>query len=193
MSEGRVAPAVRQLISKISELQRTIKSVELCPMFIPNTNEHIERYAPHINKKKDTKSFTCDITEDVVEKIMLITDVDVKWKLLLLMGIGVFASHKSIDYMEIMKELAYKKKLFLIIATTDFIYGTNYQFCHSYISKDLEDMSQEKLIQAMGRVGRRNMQYDYTIRFRDNNLIKKLFFNESNKPEVMNMKRLFRS
>ena len=193
MSEGRVAPSVRQLMSKITELQRTIKSVELCPMFIPNTTEHIERYAPDINIKKGTRPFTCDITEDVVEKIMLITDVDVKWKLLLLMGIGVFASHKSIDYMEIMKELAYKKKLFLIIATSDFIYGTNYQFCHSYISKDLGEMSQEKLIQAMGRVGRRNMQYDYTIRFRDNNLIKKLFFNESNKPEVMNMKRLFRS
>ena len=124
---------------------------------------------------------------------MLINDVDVKWKMLLLMGIGVFASHKSIDYIEVMKELAYQKKLFLIIATSDFIYGTNYQFCHSYISKDLGEMSQEKLIQAMGRVGRRNMQYDYTIRFRDNNLIRKLFFHENNKPEVMNMKRLFNS
>ena len=39
-----------------------------------------------------------------------------------------------------MKELAYQKKLFLIIATSDFIYGTNYQFCHSYISKDLGEM-----------------------------------------------------
>ena len=193
MSDGRVAPAVRQLMNKITELQRTVKSVELCPMFVPNTNEHIERYASHINIKKSTRPFSCDITEDIVEKIMLINDVDVKWKLLLLMGIGVFTAHKSVDYMEIMKELAYQKKLFLIIATSDFIYGTNYQFCHSYISKDLGDMSQEKLIQAMGRVGRRNMQYDYTIRFRDNNLIRKLFFHESNKPEVMNIKRLFNS
>jgi len=193
MSDGRVAPAVRQLMNKITELQRTVKSVELCPMFVPNTNEHRERYASHINIKKSTRPFSCDITEDIVEKIMLINDVDVKWKLLLLMGIGVFTAHKSVDYMEIMKELAYQKKLFLIIATSDFIYGTNYQFCHSYISKDLGDMSQEKLIQAMGRVGRRNMQYDYTIRFRDNNLIRKLFFHESNKPEVMNMKRLFNS
>lgn len=193
MSEGRVAPAVKQLMNKITELQRTIKSVELCPMFVPNTNEHLERYASQESIKKGTRPFTCDITEDIVEKIMLINDVDVKWKMLLLMGIGVFASHKSIDYIEVMKELAYQKKLFLIIATSDFIYGTNYQFCHSYISKDLGEMSQEKLIQAMGRVGRRNMQYDYTIRFRDNNLIRKLFFHENNKPEVMNMKRLFNS
>ena len=92
-----------------------------------------------------------------------------------------------------MKELAHGKKLFMIIASSDFIYGTNYQFCHSYISKDLGYMSQEKLIQAMGRVGRRNLQYDYTIRFRDNELIKKLFTNDSDKPEVLKMRRLFNS
>ena len=192
MSDGRVPAAVKQLMTKVSELQRNIKSVKLCPMFVPNTNEHIERYT---NKriKKGTKPFTCDITEDIVEKIMLINDVDIKWKLLLLMGIGVFVTHKSVDYMEVMKELAHGKKLFMIIASSDFIYGTNYQFCHSYISKDLGYMSQEKLIQAMGRVGRRNLQYDYTIRFRDNELIKKLFTNDSDKPEVLNMRRLFNS
>ena len=52
-------------------------------------------------------------------------------------------------------------------------------------------MSQEKCIQAMGRVGRMNIQQDYTIRFRDNDLIKKLFVNEEDKPEVLNMKKLF--
>ena len=79
----------------------------------------------------------------------------------------------------------------MIIASSDFIYGTNYQFCHSYISKDLGYMSQEKLVQAMGRVGRANLQSDYTIRFRENELIKKLFHKEYNKPEVVNMCRLF--
>ena len=190
ISEGRVAPAVRQLMNKIADLQRNVKSVELCPMFVPNTQEHIERYSS-LNLKKGTNPFTCDITDDIVEKIMLINDVDVKWKMLLLMGIGVFVTHKSVDYMEVMKELAHKKKLFMIIASSDFIYGTNYQFCHSYIGKDLGNMSQEKLIQAMGRVGRRNMQYDYSIRFRENRLIQKLFHDEKNKPEVVNMQRLF--
>lgn len=190
ISEGRVAPAVRQLMTKIAELQRNVKSVELCSLFVPNTTEHIERYSPR-NLKKGTNPFTCDIADDIVERIMLINDVDVKWKMLLLMGIGVFVTHKSVDYMEVMKELAHKKKLFMIIASSDFIYGTNYQFCHSYISKDLGYMSQEKLIQAMGRVGRRNMQYDYTIRFRENLLIHKLFHDEKDKPEVINMQRLF--
>jgi hypothetical protein len=54
-------------------------------------------------------------------------------------------------------------------------------------------MSQEKCIQAMGRVGRNKLQQDYTIRFRDNTLIYKLFQREENKPEVANMNRLFNS
>lgn len=192
ISEGRVAPAMKQVMTKIAELQRNVKCVELCPMFVPNTSEHIERYA-QASLKKSTKPFSCDITEEIVERIMLIRDVDTKWKMLLLMGIGVFVAHKSVDYMEIMKELAHKQKLYMIIASSDFIYGTNYQFCHSYISKDLGYMSQEKCIQAMGRVGRRNLQFDYTIRFRENELIKKIFYNEENKPEVINMQRLFNS
>ena len=92
-----------------------------------------------------------------------------------------------------MKTLADEKKLFMIVATTDYIYGTNYQFCHEYISKDLADMSQEKILQALGRVGRRNIQQDYTVRFRDDNIIKKILLPEENKPEVKNMCELFNS
>ena len=199
MSEGRVAPAMKQLIEKINEAQRCVKSVELASIFVPNTDEHLERYAnkrhktivSNIKKGTNSKPFTCDISDDIVEKIMLINDVDSKWKMLLLMGIGVFVSHTSADYTEIMKTLAQRQKLYMIIASSDFIYGTNYQFCHSYISKDLGYMSQEKLVQAMGRVGRANLQSDYTIRFRENELIKKLFHKEYNKPEVVNMRTLF--
>ena len=34
-----------------------------------------------------------------------------------------------------MKRLADEQKLYLIIASSDYIYGTNYQFCHGYLSK----------------------------------------------------------
>lgn len=192
MSDGRVAPAMKQLMTKITDMQKCVRNVELNPMFVPNTQEHIERYT-NIKTKNSGKPFTCDITEDIVEKIMLINDVDTKWKMLLLMGIGVFATHKSVNYMEVMKELAQTQRLFMIIASSDFIYGTNYQFCHSYISKDLNTMSQEKCIQAMGRVGRTSLQYDYSIRFRDNVLIRNLFHTEENKPEVRNMNKLLSS
>jgi hypothetical protein len=36
-----------------------------------------------------------------------------------------------------MKKLADEQKLYMIIASSDYIYGTNYQFCHGFLSKDL--------------------------------------------------------
>ena len=52
-------------------------------------------------------------------------------------------------------------------------------------------MTQEKMIQAFGRVGRQNNQLDYTIRIRDVKLVEKLFLPEENKIEVINMNQLF--
>jgi hypothetical protein len=78
----------------------------------------------------------------------------------------------------------------MIIADSDYIYGTNYQFCHGYLSKDLA-LTQEKIIQALGRIGRNNIQQQYSVRFRDDEQIKKLFYEEEDKMEVRNMNRLF--
>ena len=153
--------------------------------------EHLKRFVPKCEHKD--RVFKPNVTEDAVEKIMLIDDVDDHWKLLLMMGIGVFASHESDRYTEVMKQLAQEQKLYLIIASTDYIYGTNYQFCHGYIGKDLGEMSQEKAIQAMGRVGRNKLQFQYSMRFRDNDIICKLFEHDDNKPEVRNMAILFNS
>ena len=118
-------------------------------------------------------------------------EVEANWKVLLLMGIGVFAKHTNIDYVAIMKELAVHQKLYLIIASTDYIYGTNYQFCHGYIGKDLESLSQEKLIQAFGRVGRSNTRQDYSLRLRSFEMINTLFQEATDKIEVRNMNMLF--
>ena len=52
-------------------------------------------------------------------------------------------------------------------------------------------MTQEKMIQAFGRVGRRSSQNNYTLRIRDSELIIKLYTKDDNKPEVRNMNRLF--
>ena len=121
---------------------------------------------------------------------MMLDDVENSWKVLLLMGIGVFTNHESIAYTEIMKSLADQQKLYIIIASSDYIYGTNYQFCHGYLSKDM-NLTQEKIIQAMGRIGRNKVQQDYSVRFRDYDQIKKLFSTETDKPEIVNMNRLF--
>ena len=187
-------PEMKQKLLYIQQLQTAIKLIVLPPQFVPNTTEHLYKHAPHIYKDYDNvknKPFTSNVSEDYVEKIMRIDDVEDYWKLLLMMGIGVFAEHKSIRYTELMKSLAQEQKLYLIIATSDYIYGTNYQFCHGYISKDLHYMSQEKCIQAMGRVGRNKLQHDYSIRFRSDTLISTLFKPSDYKPEVLNMKLLF--
>ena len=118
-------------------------------------------------------------------------DVEPSWKCLLLMCIGVFAQHACDDYVAIMKELAINQKLYLIIASTDYIYGTNYQFCHGYIGKDLESLSQEKFIQAIGRVGRSDLKQDYSIRLRSDTSISKLFSKSTTTIEIDNINRLF--
>ena len=52
-------------------------------------------------------------------------------------------------------------------------------------------LTQEKTIQALGRIGRNNIQQNYSIRFRDDEQIRKIFYEEEDKPEVANMNRLF--
>uniref|UniRef100_A0A6C0IK47 Helicase/UvrB N-terminal domain-containing protein n=1 Tax=viral metagenome TaxID=1070528 RepID=A0A6C0IK47_9ZZZZ len=190
----RMDPEMKQKMQEIQKLQAAIKMIVLSPQYIPNTTEHLYKYAPRVYNNVDdlkNKPFTSNVSEDYVEKIMQIDDIEDHWKLLLMMGIGVFTTHKSDRYTELMKSLVQEQKLYLIIASSDFIYGTNYQFCHGYISKDLGHMSQEKCIQSMGRVGRNKLQHDYSIRFRENDLILKLFTKEENKPEVINMNLLF--
>ena len=188
MIKERLPPEMRQIRKKIEDFQNCIKSIELNDLFIPNRKEHIKKWA---NDKNTPTAFTCDISEPIVVKIMMLKDVDDIWKILLLMGIGVFIEHENGDYTQIMKDLAMHQRLFMIIASSNYIYGTNYQFCHGYIGKDLENMTQEKTIQALGRIGRSNFQQTYSIRFRDDALINKLFVREDNKPEVINMNKLF--
>ena len=178
-----------KLAQNINELRNFIKHINLNDSFIPNKQNHIKKWASKMNTQN---SFTSNIDETVVNEIMTLHNIDDLWKILLMMGIGVFINHENIKYTEIMKQLADEQKLYIIIASSDYIYGTNYQFCHGYISKDL-NLTQEKIIQAMGRVGRTSIQQEYTIRFRDNSVITKLFTPDENKREVINMNRLFNS
>ena len=174
------------LMERYEGLRAQMKRIKLGSRFVPNSSAHLEHWG-HGDAKT---AFTSSIDDDIVEKIMML-EVEPNWKVLLLMGIGVFAKHTNIDYVAIMKELAVRQKLYLIIASTDYIYGTNYQFCHGYIGKDLSTLSQEKLIQAFGRVGRSNARQDYSLRLRSTEMIDTLFQEQKDKIEVINMNRLF--
>jgi len=177
----------KHLQRQIDGLRGNLIKIELDKEFVPNTLDHLKKY---YKSEWLGRSFTSDIPESAVEKIMLL-DVDSIWKVLLLMGIGVFTNHTSRDYVAIMKDLAQNQQLYLIIASTDYIYGTNYQFCHGYIGKDLKDLTQEKLIQALGRIGRMDTKKEYSIRLRFMEFIDTLFMPSTNKVEVNNINRLF--
>ncbi len=173
----------------IENIRILIKKTTLDDSFIPNKIKHLKKWAEGLEVQK---SFTSNIEENIVNEIMLLHGIEDIWKILLILGIGVLINHDNIKYTEIMKKLADEQKLYLIIASSDYIYGMNYQFCHAYLSKDL-NLTQEKIIQAMGRVGRNNIQQTYSIRFRDNAQIMKLFTSDTEKPEIINMNKLFNS
>jgi hypothetical protein len=180
-----------KLTEKINALRSMIKNASLNDTFIPNTKHHLEKWTED-SQIKTNNSFTSSIDEQIVSDIMALNGVDNLWKVLLMMGIGVFINHENITYTEIMKKMADEQRLYMIIGNSDYIWGTNYQFCHGFIGKDM-DLTQEKLIQSMGRIGRGNIQQTYTIRFRDDAQIDKLFTSDTAKPEVRNMNILFNS
>jgi hypothetical protein len=179
--------STKHAIQKITRLEAGLKSASLEECYVPNTPEHMYKHL----KQQVSGVFSSDIPEHVVQKIVG-TSADPMWKILMLMGIGVFIDGIDQDYLNIMRQLAYEQRLFCIIASSDYIYGTNYQFCHGYIGKDLTGMTAEKMIQALGRVGRGNSNVGYTVRLRDTKAVHKVFLPARDKPEVQNMNALFR-
>jgi len=185
---SRMPKEVRILDTEITKLRKQVRSVRLDSVYIPNTRVHQRRWTPTGDIHEN--AFISNIGEEMSKEIMLL-DVEIHIKYLLMLGIGVFKQIPDKRYMEIMKRLADEQRLFIIIASSDYIYGTNYQFCHGFIGKDLNGMTQQKTLQSMGRVGRNNIQQDYTIRFRDDAMISKLFKPPEHNMEAINMCRLF--
>jgi len=188
--ENRMPPEMKELRRKIESLQQRIVSVSMPEVYIPNSPAHLYKWS---HGKNVENAFTPLISDEIVIKLMQLNDIEPMWKLLLLMGIGVFMKHKSVGYVEIMKTLAEEQKLLLILATDDYIYGTNYQFCHGYLGKDLIHLTQEKIIQALGRVGRNKQIKNYSIRMRDDAFIHKIFEPLDVKKEADMMNKLFSS
>jgi hypothetical protein len=188
-SDTRVNPETERLHMKVEELKKSVKYTALHELFVPNRLEHLKRWT---TRTAISNEFTSFVEDEIVGQIMLL-NVASHWKLLLLMGIGAITNATDQKYTDIMKTLAKHQKLYLIITATDYIYGTNYQFCHGYIGKDLEGMTQEKAIQSMGRIGRGAIQQDYTIRVRHDAIIHHIFtaLRSADKPEVCAMNRLF--
>lgn len=184
----RLSNDAKALLSEINKLRKEIKMVSLDPIYVPNTKPHQDIWTP--GGEIYSNAFLPNIDEETTRYIMSL-DIENNLKVLLLLGIGMFMDKPNVKYMEIMKKLADEQRLFIIIASSDYIYGTNYQFCHGFIGKDLKNMTQQKTIQAMGRIGRNNIQQSYTVRFRDDAMIRALFEKPSENREAINMSTLF--
>ena len=99
---------------------------------------------------KSVKTHFVSNIDEITSKEIMQLNISNHLKVLLLLGIGMFIEDPNIHYMEIMKRLAEEQKLFIIIASSDYIYGTNYQFCHGFIGKDLTKMTPQKDITSHG-------------------------------------------
>ena len=164
---------IREMFEIVDSLRKQIQPVQLPSQYIPNTKTHQNIWYSQDNNEN---SFVSNIDDMFIKRVMELGDeITNEIKILLMMGIGVFCEELPIPYLEIIKELSYSQNLFIIIASSDYIYGTNYQFCHGFLGRDLNNMTPQKIIQALGRIGRGNIQQNYTIRFRNNQLLTQLF------------------
>ena len=188
VDDSKQNPELRKLTQIVDELRSQIQMVNLDEKYIPNTRDHQNVWTSDYKEN----AYSPDISDEDVCDIMAL-DVDNNKKMLLLLGIGTFTNENESNprYMEIMKRLAYDQRLYLILASSDYIYGTNYQFSHGYVGKDLLNMTQQKTIQALGRIGRSNAQQEYTVRFRDDRMLTQLFTKSKENKEADIMNQLF--
>jgi hypothetical protein len=181
-------PEIKDVYRKIEALRRQIRTISLEPEYIPNTKPHQTKWISRVEEN----AFCPSLSEEAIKEIMGLF-IDNSFKLLMLMGIGVFIKDVDTKYLELMKRLASSQDLFIIIASSDFVFGTNYNFCHGFIAKDMANMTQAKTIQCLGRIGRSGIQSTYTVRFRDDEFIRQLFKKPEVNLEAVNMSRLFSS
>lgn len=181
-------PETEALMEKINQLRKKIQMVNMDPTYIPNTVPHQKVWTP--TKTIHENAFMPSVDEETVREIMML-EIDRTFKILVLLGIGVLIKQECLAYEEIVKRLAHDQRLFIILASSDYIYGTNYQFCHGIVGKDLTNMTPQKTLQAMGRIGRNNIQQEYTVRFRDDDMIRGLFSCPLENREAVMMERLF--
>lgn len=177
ITDQRFDNETKNIMKKIELIEKKYKSINLDDKYIPNTFSHYSKW----NKEKKFKKldlFKSDIDHEYINKIIEL-DISFDYKILLLIGIGILTNDNN-EYNTVMRELADSKKLLLIIASSDYIYGTNYQFAHCYLSHNIANITQEKIIQAIGRVGRKEKNKRFTFRILNDEHINILFRDNKN-------------
>ena len=160
-------PAAKKLQEEMKLLVRM--PVKLEERYVPNMPAHCMLWKP---KRAEVVPFAPDVDDFTAERIVD-TKVAEHWKILLLMGVAVL-TETDVAYLEIVKQMASLGMLFMVIADFTYLTGTNYQFAHGYFGKDLSDLNQGMVIQALGRIGRGDL-LGCTARVREPGMFKKLF------------------
>ena len=204
MTDMRFPPEVIELHNKIEKTQSELLSLSLDNIYKPNTRSHYKKWClePELTYE-DSDIFSSSLSDEDIKEIVELYNIKTLYKLMMMMGIGVFSNsimketeNKTVQednnkYIETMKGLAEQKSLYLIIANSDYIYGTNYQFSHCYLSKDMKNLTQEKIIQCIGRIGRQEKNKHFSFRFRTQEHIDTFYGVNENSIEAENMNRLF--
>jgi hypothetical protein len=172
------------IAQKLATMRQKLGELRLPDREVPNTAEHQRRYHHTV----DEEAFQGSVPAHHLEKVLRLDVANWK-KMLLMMGIGVFGESCP-TYRELMSRMASQRELFCVIAGSDYVYGTNYQFCHGYIGKDLSQIPVEKLYQALGRVGRGRQAGQYSWRLRDDSLAKRVFCPDTRLTEARRMDKL---
>lgn len=213
MENMRFPSDIMELHRDIECLQSKLKELNIDNKYKPNTRDHFKKWRSITNDHVDydeSDVYTSHIGDKEAKDVMQLYTVHALYKILLLMGIGVFSNEliqvvkedkkdkKTVDikkennrYVEMIKLLAEQKALYLIIANSDYIYGTNYQFSHCYLGKDMQNLSQEKIIQCIGRIGRQDKNKHFSFRFRSKEHMKLLYEIPQYSIEAKNMNELF--
>ena len=181
---GIVDGKANAITNKLHKIRQRLTELRLPEREVPNTDEHQHRF--HRELRSD--AFLGSVPPHHLEEVLGL-EVDNWKKMLLMMGIGVFGEQCP-TYRELMSRMASQRELFCVIAGTDYVYGTNYQFCHGYIGRDLADMPVEKLYQALGRVGRGRHAGQYSWRLRDDSLALRVFSPDARLTEARRMDKL---
>ena len=184
--------SIDKLYQKINSLNSQLKHISLPYEFIPNTLDHYKKYTNNNIEYHDSDVYTSSIDDDTIMTIMNLT-IDIKYKITLLMGIGLFIDENNYEsedykvYINIVKQLTEDKRLYVVIANTDYIFGVNYQFSHCYLGKDIANITHEKIIQSIGRIGRKEKNKQFSFRFRSDEHVEMLFNISNNTTETKNL------
>lgn len=217
MTDMRLPNDVLELKKEINHLESCIKRLRLDDIYVPNSRDHWNQwYNQYVNMidhdaKQYTSSenityensnvFTSNMDEHAIMSILKLDQLEDIYKIMTLMGVGVLDQASTSDtnknnndyakYLNIIKGQIEKKNMYLIVGNSDYIYGTNYQFSHCYLGKDVKSLTQEKIIQCIGRVGRQDRNQRFTFRFRSQMQIDSFFNHCENNMEALHLNRLF--